>query len=246
MKWIHLKTTEEGGVKMFRTQNSEVSVIIRTKNEERWIGHTIQSVLDQLKKPEIIIVDNSSKDKTLDIVRHFIQEPKLSKSENNKSNFTKIKILKVKDYTPGKSINYGVSKASNNYIMVISAHCVLNKLNLTKHKRDLKKYVAIFGNQIPKWNGKKIVKRYIWSHFINKEKVNMFSQLENRFFFHNAIALYERKFLKKTPFNPNLLGKEDRYWANEVIKKKKSILYDPKLEVDHHYTVNGNTWKGIV
>ena len=88
MKWIHLKTTEEGGVKMFRTQNSEVSVIIRTKNEERWIGHTIQSVLDQLKKPEIIIVDNSSKDKTLDIVRHFIQEPKLSKSENNKSNFT--------------------------------------------------------------------------------------------------------------------------------------------------------------
>ena len=79
MKWIHLKTTEEGGVKMFRTQNSEVSVIIRTKNEERWIGHTIQSVLDQLKKPEIIIVDNSSKDKTLDIVRHFIQEPKLSK-----------------------------------------------------------------------------------------------------------------------------------------------------------------------
>ena len=71
-----------------------------------------------------------------------------------------------------------------------------------------------------KWNGKKIVKIYIWSHFINKEKVNMFSQLENRFFFHNAIALYERKFLKKTPFNPNLLGKEDRYWANEVIKKK--------------------------
>ena len=35
-----------------------VSIIIRTKNEEQWIGHTIQSVLDHFEHPEIIIINN--------------------------------------------------------------------------------------------------------------------------------------------------------------------------------------------
>ena len=57
--------------------DSNVSVIIRTKNEERWVGHTIQSVLDFIFRPEIIIVDNDSEDETLNIVRHFQHDPEL-------------------------------------------------------------------------------------------------------------------------------------------------------------------------
>ena len=53
-------------------KKNKISVIIRTRNEERWIGHVIQSVIDSLDKPEIIIVDNKSNDKTLEIVKHFI------------------------------------------------------------------------------------------------------------------------------------------------------------------------------
>ena len=37
---------------------SSFSVIIRTRNEEQWIGHAMQSVLNHLNKPEIIIIDN--------------------------------------------------------------------------------------------------------------------------------------------------------------------------------------------
>ena len=36
-------------------KRDKISVIIRTKNEARWIGHAIQSVLDNLYKPEIIL-----------------------------------------------------------------------------------------------------------------------------------------------------------------------------------------------
>ena len=39
-------------------KKDKISVVIRTRNEERWIGHVIQSVIDHLDKPEIIIVDN--------------------------------------------------------------------------------------------------------------------------------------------------------------------------------------------
>ena len=40
----------------------DISVVIRTLNEDRWIGHTIQSVLDFIPQPEITIVDNNSND----------------------------------------------------------------------------------------------------------------------------------------------------------------------------------------
>ena len=73
--------------------NDPVSVIIRLRNEERWIGYAIQSVLNNLNKPEIIIVNNKSSDESIDIVRLFTQD-KLLKDKKNK-NYTNIKILKI-------------------------------------------------------------------------------------------------------------------------------------------------------
>ena len=228
---------------MEQMTKSDFSVVIRTHNEERWIGHAIQSVLDYFEKPEIIIVDNGSTDKTIDIVKSFIQDPALETEA--KFNYTKIKIKYIDNYSPGKALNVGVKHSSNKYVLIISAHCVLNKINIKNHIAQLKKYVCVFGNQIPIWNGKKITKRYLWSNFINKKVENMFSKLENRYFLHNAIAIYRKNVLKKYPFNENLISKEDRYWAKKIIKKSKKILYDPALEVVHHYTKEGNTWKGI-
>ena len=91
---------------------SQFSVIIRTKNEERWIGHAIQSVLDNLYKPEIIIIDNNSSDETIEIVKNFIEAPKL---KNKTENYTNIKIFNIKNYSPGKSLNYGVKKSRRKY-----------------------------------------------------------------------------------------------------------------------------------
>ena len=42
----------------------KISVIIRNKNEERWIGHAIQSCVDHLDDPEILIIDNKSTDES--------------------------------------------------------------------------------------------------------------------------------------------------------------------------------------
>ena len=220
-----------------------ISVIIRLKNEDRWVGHTIQSILDNLDKPEIIIIDNNSNDKSIEIVNSFKEDPAIRNKSNK--NYTNIKVININNYTPGKALNQGVKLSKKKNILVISSHCVLKKIKIKKHITDLKKYVAVFGNQTPIYEGKKIIKRYIWSHFEKNEVVNMYSKMENRYFFHNAIAMYERNTLVKYKFDENLTGKEDRYWADSIIKKKKKILYDPELEVDHHYTPNGNTWKGL-
>ena len=46
----------------------EISIIIRTKNEERWIGHCLAMVYKQtLEDFEVILVDNQSEDHTVEI-----------------------------------------------------------------------------------------------------------------------------------------------------------------------------------
>jgi len=53
-----------------------VSICIPTYNGERWLGEAIASALGQTYEPvEILIVDDASNDRTLDIVRSFRDRP---------------------------------------------------------------------------------------------------------------------------------------------------------------------------
>ena len=112
---------------------SSFSVIIRTRNEEQWIGHAIQSVLDHLNKPEIIIIDNNSSDKTLEIVNQFIEDPILNSSSQN---YTNIKIYNIVNYSPGRALNLGVKKSSRNNILILSAHCILKNFLKKNYKNN--------------------------------------------------------------------------------------------------------------
>ena len=85
------------------------SIIIRTKNEERWISSCLKAIEKQLyDNYEIIIVDNESSDSTLKRSKGFIIE----------------KIISISDYLPGKALNEGIKKASGKYIVCLSAHCI--------------------------------------------------------------------------------------------------------------------------
>ena len=66
-----------------------ISVIVRNRNEEQFIGHAIQSVIDNISDFEIIVVDNMSTDDSIDIVKMF--------------NFEDIKIETITNYSPGRS-----------------------------------------------------------------------------------------------------------------------------------------------
>ena len=209
-----------------------VSVIIRNHNERDYIGFAIQSVFNHIPNAEILVIDDQSTDDSLDVVRLFM-------------NRGDIKILKIDDYTPGKSINYGVGIASYETILVLSAHSQITKMDLGYVQSLLKFHSAVFGNQTPIYRGKKISKRYIWSHFVDNDVVNMHSTIEDRPFLHNAFCFYNKSDLIETPFDEELSTKEDRYWAIDILKEGKSYLYTPKIEVNHYYTGNGATSKGL-
>ena len=85
--------------------NQKISIVIRTRNEERHIGYSIQSCIDNFTNPEIIIVDDNSLDETLKIISLFDKHD--------------IKVFKIKkSYSPGYSLNYGVSKCKNDLVLV--------------------------------------------------------------------------------------------------------------------------------
>lgn len=208
-----------------------ISVIIRCKNEERYIGYTIQSVLDFFKEPEIIVINDNSTDTSLEVIRSF--------------SFADVKTYNIDSYTPGNSLNFGVTKCSNENILVISAHCEIKEINFDEVLDNLENHCVVWGKQIPIWNGRKINRRYIWSNFEDGDSVNYFSNNENRYFLHNAFSFYKRDVLLEHPFDENLIGKEDRYWINDRIEEGLTSFYNSNLICNHHYTDNGATWKGI-
>ena len=209
-----------------------VSVIIRNRNEADYIGFAIQSVIDYIPRAEIIVIDNKSTDDSIEIVNLF-------------KNVANIKTITIDNYSPGLSIMLGAKEATNDTLLVLSAHSQITHLDLNEVNTNLKKYVAVFGKQIPIYRGKKITPRYIWSHFKDESITNMYSDIESRYFLHNAFCFYNRQFLLEHSFDLSLPGKEDRYWAIDMVNQGYEYLYDPQQKINHYYTKKGATWKGI-
>lgn len=210
-----------------------ISIVIRNKNEADYIGFALQSCIEFFDKPEIIIVNNSSTDDSMDVVQNF-------------NNRTEIKVKNIKSYKPGEAINKGVKSCSKDYILVLSGHTQIIELDFNNIKKQLENNVAVFGKQIPVFRGKKISPGYIWSNFSDKKEINKFSQIENRLFLHNAFCFYKRETLEKYPMPEKYSGKEDRYWAKEMVSNGYKFLYDPSHKCYHFWTKNGATWKGLI
>ena len=123
---------------MNKINNKLVSIIIRTKNEERWIVPCLKSIFSQTYKNfEIIIVDNYSTDKTIEKAKQF----KISK------------ILKIKKFFPGKAINMGIKSSKGDYVVILSAHAIpTNNLWLEKFVKAIEedeKFAGVYGRQEP-------------------------------------------------------------------------------------------------
>lgn len=205
----------------------DFSVIIRVGKNESYVGFAIQSVIDTFEDPEIIILNNDTDKETYDIITDFP--------------FTNIKIEYIPDYTPGISLNLGVQNATNKKILFLSAHCKITKFNEDVIKM-LDDYPVIFGKQTPILRGKKIIPRYIWKNFGDKDVVNMWSEGEDRHFLHFAFCMVDKQQLIDYPIREDLKGKEDRYYAKEMLDRKQEYLYTPLLECEHYFTGNGSTW----
>jgi len=203
--------------------NPFVSIIVRTKNEDFWIGKCLNEIFNQkYKNFEIILVDNNSKDKTISIV---------------KKNFPKVKIInyKSKIFLPGKALNLGIKKSKGSLVAMISGHCIpknenwLNNLVQNFKNSDV---IACYGRQEPSDISEPNDVRDLTYLFGLDKKI----QLKDPFF-HNANSMIRKSTWKKNQFDETIKHIEDRLWASLVLKNGKKIIYEPNSSVIHFHGV---------
>ncbi len=200
----------------------KVSIIIRTKNEERWIGNCLDAVFKQkFKDFEVIVVDNESSDHTVKKAKKY-----------------PVNVVSIKNFLPGRAINLGVSKSKGEIIVILSGHCIpVNDNWLSNLINDLNdpKVAGVYGRQQPMSFSSDNDKRDLITVFGLDKKIQ-----KKDSFFHNANSAIRKDFLEKFPFDEETTNIEDRIWGMQVIKAKYQIIYEPTASVFHFHGINQN------
>ena len=212
-----------------------ISIIIRTRNEEKWISFCLKSISEQEidAKIEIVLVDNESTDATVDIA----------------SRLGVNKIVKISNFLPGKALNRGIKASSGKYIVCLSAHCIPESkhwLNsLVRNFKSKENIAGVYGRQLPLSYTDPVDKRDLMIVFGLDRKIQ-----EKDYFFHNANSIIPRSVWDKFPFDENVTNIEDRVWGKKIIDAGYKIIYDPDAAVYHHHGLHqGNSpkrAKGVV
>jgi len=195
------------------------SIIIRTKNEEKWISSCLRGVFKQTyNNIEVIIVDNKSTDKTVAKAQEF-----------------RVKIVSIKEFIPGKAINDGIRASTGEYIVCLSGHCVpVGDKWLENLIKDLDNpnVAGVYGRQEPLSFTSNLDKRDLLTVFGLDKKIQVKDS-----FFHNANSAFRRDIWDKYPFCENVTNIEDRVWGEQIIGDGLNIIYEPTASVYH--------WHGI-
>ena len=213
---------------------SFVSIIIRSRNEEKWIGHCLTAVhAQEFSNFEVILVDNNSSDNTLNIAKRFPIK----------------KILNIDEFLPGKAINEGIKAGTGDYIVCLSAHCVpkdnywLSKL--VENLDENSKTAGVYGRQLPVCFTDAADKRDLLIVFGEDRRIQI-----KDYFFHNANSIIRRDLWENFPFDENVTNIEDRVWGKQMIKLGYNLIYEPEACVFHHHGLhhgnNRERAKGVI
>ena len=97
---------------------SLISIIIPCRNEEKFIGNCLDSILKQdypKDKLEVLVVDGKSTDGTRGIVREY-----------NK-NYSFIQLIDNPFKVTPKAINIAIKESRGDVIVFVNSHSILNK-----------------------------------------------------------------------------------------------------------------------
>lgn len=208
----------------------ETSIIIRTKNEERWIGKVLEKLFDQTYKDfEIIIVDSGSTDRTLEIAEKFP---------------VKTFHIKPEEFSFPFALNFGCGKAEGKkYFVLLSAHSLpISNTWLEDGIKDFtdEKIMGVYGpvRALPDatfwekffFNGmlQKIISIFSKKRIIRKSAMGVLG-------FTNAII--RRDLWERYNFNEKYgLGGEDMEWSGYWFKNGYVAVRDFNFSVFHsHY-----------
>jgi len=205
-----------------------ISIVIRTKNEERLIEKCLATVFGQnFKDFEVLIVDSGSSDRTLELAKQFPVKIVEYHPEGN--------------FKPGKALNLGIQNSSGKYIVMLSAHCVPeNEHWLEELLEEIKpeEVAGVYAKQKATEETDNIDKLDLLLFFGPERLVQKKGSF---FYFHNANSMIKRAVWQEVPFDEELRHYEKIPWARKVINKGYTLIYTPKAAVSHWHGIHQHT-----
>ena len=199
----------------------KVSILIRTKNEERYIGQTLSAIFSQTYKDfEVLIVDSGSTDRTLEIAKKYP---------------VNIHHIKPEDFTWGYSLNYGFARAKGDYVICLSAHSLplsndWLKIMISNFERS--NVAAVMSNTLPWPDCNPFDRRGLLKKF-NIEKQEL--REGPPFVFGNTSSAIRKAVWEKVNFDESLSYCEDHDWIRKVRKMNFKVIYEPEAQVYHSH-----------
>jgi len=198
-----------------------VSILIRTKNEERYIEQTLSVLFSQTHKNfEVLIVDSGSTDRTLEIAREYP---------------VKIYEIRPEDFTWGYALNYGFKMANGKYVVCLSGHTLPlsnNWLNLLISNFKDDKVVAVMSKNLPCPDCNPFDRRGLLKKFnIPKQEITGGPP----YIFGNYSSVIRKSVWERIRFDESLSYAEDQDWVLKVISAGYKIMYEPTAEVYHSH-----------
>ena len=196
--------------------------MIRTRNEEKWIGRCLTAIsMQDVPQFEIVLVDNDSVDGTLEIAGRF---------------GCRVVSIPRREFRYGKALNLGIEHATGEYVAIVSGHCIPTHdhwlASLVANFSD-KTVAGVYGRQVPLPDSDAVDKRDLWTTFGVERRVQ-----RTEHFFHNANSMIRRDVWQELPFDDALNGVEDRDWALKMVERGYTIVYEPLAAVHHHHGIH--------
>lgn len=208
-----------------------VTVSIPVYNGENFILDALQSVINQtVKVDQIIICDNNSNDKTVELSKHFIRENKrwnIKLHINNENIGFQNNFIKCYDLT------------NTDYLVILHVDDLLKKDTIEKQLNFFSRYpeYAIIGGGVDKINEKGEL-----LNSINKTKDMFFEKGEILEFIKETASyipfstvMYNLKYTNDVKYlSEKSVGPDELYWPN-LLQKHPIGLLGGSLIYNRHY-----------
>jgi len=203
----------------------EVSIIIRTKNEEKQLGPVLEKIASQDYRGsyEIIIVDSGSTDKTAQI------------ASDSGARFHR---LDKEPFSYGYALNYGQRLAYGRIIVFLSAHCIPEDStwlrNLIAPFTGGKPAGAVYGKQLPVKGVNPAEEFELGIFFPTPDR-------PPKAVFSNANCAITKTILQAYPFNEEIVYGEDFLWRKKL-PAGIGVIYAPDARVYHSHPGSLRFW----
>jgi len=213
-----------------------VSIIIPCRNEEKYIGRCLDSLLvndfsrDAL---EVVVVDGMSTDRTREIVSKYCK------------NYPFIKMIDNSLHITPKAFNIGIESTKSDVVMLIGAHAVYTKNYISKLMEGLFRYNADnIGGVLKTCSGDTLVAKIIEvgvSHPFSIGNAHRRTGIKCDIQKVDTVfgGCYRRDVFERIGlFNEKLIRTQDREFNSRLIKAGGTIILDPSVRCTYFSRTN--------